>query len=74
MPWKQCCAWAVHGDKIRTTIIDPGAVESELKESTSDQESPKAVNQTYKALGHSSGIHRSCDRLRDRTACRRRRQ
>ena len=39
----------VHGDKIRTTIIDPGAVESELKESTSDQESSKAVQQLYNA-------------------------
>ena len=39
----------VHGDKIRTTIIDPGAVESELKESTSDQESSKAVKQLYKS-------------------------
>jgi NADP-dependent 3-hydroxy acid dehydrogenase YdfG len=39
----------VHGDKIRTTIIDPGAIESELKESTSDKESSKAVKQLYEA-------------------------
>jgi NADP-dependent 3-hydroxy acid dehydrogenase YdfG len=39
----------VHGDKIRTTIIDPGAVDSELKASTSDQESLEAVRQIYKA-------------------------
>jgi NADP-dependent 3-hydroxy acid dehydrogenase YdfG len=39
----------VHGDKIRTTIINPGAVESELKESTSDPESSKGVKQLYQA-------------------------
>ena len=39
----------VHSDNIRTTIIDPGAVASELKESTSDQESSKAVRQLYEA-------------------------
>ena len=39
----------VHSDNIRTTIIDPGAVASELKESTSDQDSSKAVKQLYEA-------------------------
>ncbi len=37
----------VHADKIRTTIIDPGAVQSELKASTSDEASSKAVNDLY---------------------------
>ena len=37
-----------HGDRIRTTIISPGAVDSELKESTSDEASSKAVNDLYK--------------------------
>ncbi len=40
----------VHGDKIRTTIISPGAVDTESKESTSDAASSKAVNDLYKAL------------------------
>jgi len=39
----------VHSGNIRTTIIDPGAVATELKESTSDQESSKAVRQLYEA-------------------------
>lgn len=33
--------------KIRCTIISPGAVESELKEDTSDEASSKAVNKFY---------------------------
>ena len=37
----------VHADGIRTTIIDPGAVDSELKASTSDEASSKAVNDLY---------------------------
>ena len=41
----------VHGDGIRTTVISPGAVESELKESTSDAASAKAVSDLYKAWG-----------------------
>jgi NADP-dependent 3-hydroxy acid dehydrogenase YdfG len=40
----------VHGDKIRTTIISPGAVDSELKEGTSDEASSKAVNELYKTV------------------------
>ncbi len=40
----------VHGDGIRTTIISPGAVDSELKASTSDEASSKAVNELYRAL------------------------
>jgi NADP-dependent 3-hydroxy acid dehydrogenase YdfG len=40
----------VHGDGIRTTIISPGAVDSELKEGTSDEASSKAVNELYKQL------------------------
>ena len=39
-----------HVDKIRCTIISPGAVDSELKHSTSDQASSKMVNELYKAL------------------------
>jgi NADP-dependent 3-hydroxy acid dehydrogenase YdfG len=39
----------VHADKIRTTIISPGAVDSELQESTSDEESSKTVKELYKA-------------------------
>ena len=39
----------VHGEKIRTTIISPGAVASELKNSTSDEASFKAVEGLYKA-------------------------
>jgi NADP-dependent 3-hydroxy acid dehydrogenase YdfG len=35
-------------DKIRCTIISPGAVESELKEDTSDAASSKAVQELYK--------------------------
>jgi NADP-dependent 3-hydroxy acid dehydrogenase YdfG len=38
----------VHADKIRTTIISPGAVDSELKGSTSDEASSKAVTDLYK--------------------------
>jgi NADP-dependent 3-hydroxy acid dehydrogenase YdfG len=38
----------VHGSGIRTTIISPGAVDSELKESTSDEASAKAVKELYK--------------------------
>jgi NADP-dependent 3-hydroxy acid dehydrogenase YdfG len=41
----------VHGDGIRTTIISPGAVDSELKKSTSDEASSKAVNELYEAWG-----------------------
>jgi NADP-dependent 3-hydroxy acid dehydrogenase YdfG len=37
-----------HADRIRTTIISPGAVDSELKESTSDEASSKGVNDLYK--------------------------
>jgi NADP-dependent 3-hydroxy acid dehydrogenase YdfG len=44
----------VHADKIRTTIIDPGAVESELKEGTSDEASSKAVAELYKSLAISA--------------------
>ena len=40
----------VHADKIRTTIISPGAVDSELKETTSDEASSKMVNELYKVL------------------------
>src|SRR6516164_4557983 len=40
----------VHADKIRTTIISPGAVDSELKETTSDEASSKVVNELYKVL------------------------
>jgi NADP-dependent 3-hydroxy acid dehydrogenase YdfG len=40
----------VHGTGIRTTIISPGAVDSELKESTSDEASAKAVKELYKQL------------------------
>lgn len=40
----------VHADKIRTTIIDPGAVDSELKDDTSDEASSKAVKELYKTL------------------------
>ena len=39
----------VHGDGIRTTIISPGAVDSELKASTSDETSSKMVNQLFEA-------------------------
>jgi NADP-dependent 3-hydroxy acid dehydrogenase YdfG len=40
----------VHGYNIRTTIISPGAVDSELKEGTSDKASSKMVGELYKAL------------------------
>jgi NADP-dependent 3-hydroxy acid dehydrogenase YdfG len=39
-----------HADKIRCTIISPGAVDSELKESTSDEASSNMVNELYKVL------------------------
>ena len=39
-----------HADKIRCTIISPGAVDSELKKSTSDKNSSKMVNELYEAL------------------------
>jgi len=35
-------------DKIRCTIISPGAIDSELKEDTSDAASAKAVEELYK--------------------------
>ena len=38
-----------HANNIRTTLISPGAVNSELKGSTSDESSSKAVEQLYKA-------------------------
>jgi NADP-dependent 3-hydroxy acid dehydrogenase YdfG len=40
----------VHGDGIRTTIISPGAIDSELKESTSDGASSRMVDELYKTL------------------------
>lgn len=40
----------VHGEKIRTTIISPGAVDSELKESTSDPDAAKMVGEIFKTL------------------------
>jgi NADP-dependent 3-hydroxy acid dehydrogenase YdfG len=40
----------IHADKIRCTIISPGAVDSELKKSTSDEASSKMVNELYQAL------------------------
>jgi NADP-dependent 3-hydroxy acid dehydrogenase YdfG len=39
----------VHADKIRCTIISPGAVDSELKQDTSDPASSEAVKELYKA-------------------------
>ena len=39
-----------HADKIRCTIISPGAVDSELKQNTTDEASSKMVNELYKAL------------------------
>ncbi|MGH9475328.1 MAG: SDR family oxidoreductase [Terriglobales bacterium] len=36
-------------DNIRCTVISPGAVESELKDTTSDEESSQAVKGMYKA-------------------------
>ena len=50
-----------HGDGIRTTIISPGAVDSELKASTSDEASSKAVHDLYEAWGISCGNCRSRD-------------
>jgi len=38
-----------HADKIRCTIISPGAVNSELKQDTSDPASLEAVKELYKA-------------------------
>jgi NADP-dependent 3-hydroxy acid dehydrogenase YdfG len=38
-----------HADKIRCTIISPGAVDSELKQGTSDEASSKMVTDLYKA-------------------------
>ena len=38
-----------HADKIRCTIISPGAVNSELKQDTSDPASAKAVKELYEA-------------------------
>ena len=38
-----------HADKIRCTIISPGAVDSELKQDTSDPASSEAVKGIYKA-------------------------
>ena len=40
----------VHGGEIRSTIISPGAVDSELKEGTSDQDASKMVKELYKTL------------------------
>ena len=40
----------VHADKVRTTIMDPGEVESESEEGTTDEASSKAVNELYKTL------------------------
>jgi len=36
-----------HADNIRNTIISPGAVDSELKENTSDEASSKIVNVSW---------------------------
>jgi NADP-dependent 3-hydroxy acid dehydrogenase YdfG len=38
----------VHANNIRTTIISPGAVDSELKNTTSDEASAKTVKTLYK--------------------------
>jgi NADP-dependent 3-hydroxy acid dehydrogenase YdfG len=38
-----------HADRIRCTIISPGAVDSELKQDTSDPASSAAVQELYKA-------------------------
>jgi NADP-dependent 3-hydroxy acid dehydrogenase YdfG len=38
----------VDEDGIRTTVISPGAVDSELKASTSDETSSKMVNELFK--------------------------
>jgi NADP-dependent 3-hydroxy acid dehydrogenase YdfG len=38
-----------HADKIRCTIISPGAVDTELKQDTSDPGSSEAVKELYKA-------------------------
>ena len=54
----------VHGDGIRTTIISPGAVDSELKESTSDEASSTMVNELYKVLAiPAESIARACEFL-----------
>lgn len=37
----------VRGDGIRTTVISPSAIDSELKESSSDETSSKIVNELY---------------------------
>ena len=37
-------------DNIRCTIISPGAVDTELKQGTSDEASSKMVNELYKAV------------------------
>jgi len=39
-----------HTSRIRCTIISPGAVDSELKEGTSDAASSKMVNELYEAV------------------------
>ena len=39
-----------HADNLRCTIISPGAVNSELKESISDEASSKMLNELYKTL------------------------
>jgi NADP-dependent 3-hydroxy acid dehydrogenase YdfG len=39
-----------HADNIRCTIIAPGAVNSELKQSISDEASSKMLNELYKTL------------------------
>jgi NADP-dependent 3-hydroxy acid dehydrogenase YdfG len=38
-----------HASNIRTTIISPGAIDSELRKTTSDEESSKTVEGLYKA-------------------------
>jgi len=43
-----------HTSKIRCTIISPGAVDSELKEGTSDAASSKMVNELYEAVAIST--------------------
>ena len=44
-----------HADKIRCTIISPGAVDSELKQDTSDPASSEAVKELYKAWAIPAG-------------------
>ena len=56
----------IHADKIRTTIIDPGAVDSELKDDTSDEASSKVVKELYKTWPYQP-LHCSRHRLRHRT-------